>query len=386
MGARLVKAAAALLASASCQPAAAELPATSASVTLERHATSNALDGPVSLFDWYSLLRGSVETNWTGNSSSLKLGLEAETTLFDAYSFENDHAVALAAVATRKLSTTVEIRGTLSIRHASEGDDLIIGSAILPIRTDTTTVTVAGEAGVDLGDGYALILGVVASRDKAGPTRFAGGLSAELEPDTTRLGASATLKRTVGTFGTAVTASFRATRPDLTGGAVVALTAGEIALRTELRRSLPTGFEIAAAFGAAWLKDAAGLYDEVRPVYELTVKAPLGRAELRGSLFGRYELADTDDPLASFVQRGELTLGYRLTEKLGIGSGMFAELKENLLAGYDERSWGVFGEGGWTVSPKLTLLVRIEYDRTRYTVIGVDERTIDAFVRMRAEL
>ena len=33
---------------------------TQATVTLELHATSNALDGPVELFDWYSSLRGAV--------------------------------------------------------------------------------------------------------------------------------------------------------------------------------------------------------------------------------------------------------------------------------------------------------------------------------------
>ena len=36
-------------------------PETSATLTVERHATSNALDGPYAFFDWYAVLRGGLD-------------------------------------------------------------------------------------------------------------------------------------------------------------------------------------------------------------------------------------------------------------------------------------------------------------------------------------
>ena len=87
---------------------------TQAAVTLERHATSNVLEGPVELFDWYSSLRGAVETALPGDRVSVKLGLDANAILHDTYDFEDDASIAATAVVSRKLSSRIELRGTFT--------------------------------------------------------------------------------------------------------------------------------------------------------------------------------------------------------------------------------------------------------------------------------
>lgn len=357
---------------------------TKAVVTLERHATSNVLDGPVELFDWYSSLRGTVETILSGDDDGVKLGLDASAVLHDNYDFEDDTSVAATAVVSRKLSRHVELRGTFSLRYVSEGDDLLLGALIVPIRTDTTTVAAAGEAGIDLGGNYALVLTAGASREDVGPSRLPGGLRAALEADTTRLVTTVAFRHTNGTATTGGEVQWRGVRPALAGGVLVAIGSDEIALKAELRRTLGHGIEVRLVAGVGRFAATGLPLEIVRPLYELALKVPLGRAELRGNLVGRFDTADSDDPLGSYAQRGEIEAGYRLAERLAVGAGLFLELKDNFLIGYDERSWGVYSEASWTLSPKLGLLFRIEHDRTDLDDMGISERTVDAFVRLSA--
>ena len=359
---------------------------TQAAVTLERHATSNVLEGPVELFDWYSSLRGTVETNLSDDGGSVKLGLDVNAVLHDNYDFEDDALIAATAVISRKVSPRIELRGTFSLKYATEGDDLLLGALIVPIRTDTTTLSAAGEAGIDLGGNYALVLTAGASREDVGPSRLPGGLRVALEADATRLVAAAGLRHSDGKATTGGEIQWRGVRPALAGDALVAIGSDEIALKAELRRTLARGIEVRLVAGGGWFAAADLPLEIVRPLYEFALKVPLGRAELRGNLVGRFDTIDTDDPLGSYVQRGEIEAGYRLAERFAVGAGMFLELKDNFLIGYDERSWGVYSEASWTLSPKLGLLFRIEHDRTDLEDLGISERTVDAFVRLSARM
>ena len=177
---------------------------------------------------------------------------------------------------------------------------------------------------------------------------------------------------------------WRGVRPALAGGAVVAVGSDEIALQAELRRTLARDIEVRLVTGAALFVATDLPLEIVRPLYDMALKIPLGRAELRANIVARFDTADTDDPLGSYVQRGEIEAGYRLAERLAVGAGLFLELKDNFLVGYDERSWGVYSEASWTLSPKLGLLFRIEHDRTYLDDIGISERTVDAFMRLSA--
>ena len=177
---------------------------------------------------------------------------------------------------------------------------------------------------------------------------------------------------------------WRGVRPALAGGAVVAVGSDEIALQAELRRTLAHDIEVRLVTGAALFVAADLPLEILRPLYDIALKIPLGRAELRGNLVARFDTVDTDDPLVSYVQRGEIEAGYRLAERLAVGAGLFLELKDNFLIGYDERSWGVYSEASWTLSPTLGLLFRIEHDRRDLEDVGISERTVDAFVRLSA--
>lgn len=360
-------------------------PETSATLTVERHATSNALDGPFAFFDWYAVLRGGLDVQWKGDAGSLKLGAQVNARVHDTYTFEDDRAAGLVAVATRRLSPSVEVKGTVALTHASEGDDLLVEDVLVPIRTDTTTLSAAGEAGIDLGDGYALVLAALAAREEAGPTRLGGGLSAQLEADTTRLGASAALRRSHEGNVLGGEILWRGVRPEPAGGVIVAVGSDEMALKGELRRTLGQKVELRIVAGVGRFAAIEVPLEVVRPLYEATLKLTLGQAELRGSVVARFETKDSDDPLGSYVQRAQLEAGYRLSERLAAGAGLFLGLKENFLLGYDERSWGAYTEAAWTVSPKISLLFRVEYDRSRYEGLGMSEETLDAFVRVSAK-
>src|SRR5690606_35937346 len=125
----------------------------SAVIGVERHYTSNALDSDVELEDWYTLIRGSLQHEAEFSGTHIKFGAEFQATLHDEYDLEDDMAMALSAEATRKLSERFEIRGTLSWRHFTEGDDLPLAGLILPTRTSTDVLSAGAELGMDLGNG-----------------------------------------------------------------------------------------------------------------------------------------------------------------------------------------------------------------------------------------
>ncbi len=363
----------------------AEGPQATGSATVERHFTTNALDGPIALDDWYSLLRGTAEALWTGESGSLKVGLEAQAKRYDTYDFEDDHQLALTVVGTAKIGDRVELRGTLTGALAQEGDDLMIDGLLLSTWTRKSIVGAAVEAGVDLAEGRALVLAVSARHERPGPTLLADQLELQLDPDVTTLATSASFSHRQGALTRSVTASVKSVDPAPIEGVIVAVPALEFSLSGELRRTLSADAEIAVALGLAWLR-SDGFGDEARPIYALSLKAPVGPLRVRAGLRAFYEYADTDDPLASFLQRAEVEAALPLTDRVTLGAGLFAQLKDNLLLGFDERAWGVYAEVGFVASSRLTLAFRTEWDRKRYTVDGLAWSTLDSFVRLKAAL
>ena len=78
-------------------PADADPATRSASLSVERHFTTNALDGPFAVADWYTLLRGSLQRTVETDAGTLKLGADLQVTRFDNTAIEDDGSVALAA-------------------------------------------------------------------------------------------------------------------------------------------------------------------------------------------------------------------------------------------------------------------------------------------------
>ena len=87
-----------------------------------------------------------------------------------------------------------------------------------------------------------------------------------------------------------------------------------------------------------------------------------------------------------WLQRAELEIGLKLRENLNLASGVFWQIKENLLLENVERSKGVYAEATYNASKSLAVVVRIDYSETVKTIIDVHERTVDAFIGLRAQI
>ncbi len=123
---------AALLALATAAPAEPAKPVATASI--ERHWTSNALDSDRPIPDWFTLLRGSLERQWGDADANAGIGTAFEATRHDRVAIEDDRALSLSAHAFRRLSASLELRGSLGYRAASTGDDLDLGVIVIGTR------------------------------------------------------------------------------------------------------------------------------------------------------------------------------------------------------------------------------------------------------------
>lgn len=370
----------------SARPAAAE---PSAIVSVERHFTSNAFDSPFARADWYTLLRGSLGHTFQQRKGSVRVGAEFQATRYGTYGIEDDTAAALAVDVHRRLGEKFEIRGTLSYGVVEEGDDLEFGP--LAIGTSTRKHIVGGrlQFGADLGNAAALVLEVAESFEKAGDTSFEQDifLPAKLEPDTNRLKISAALSRKNGGTAFGALASLNLVSVEKIGFPPSALSFAEFTLKGEARHTGEDGTVIGLALGAQLLRGAGGLFTGLRPTYQALFVRPLPKGfELRGSVTGAFDTVDSDDPLCSWLQRGELEFRFRPTEKLVFGGGAFAEAKENLLFENRELSRGVYGEVAYDAGKRVTLVFRADFATTLATVVETRKRTTDIFVGIRTKI
>ena len=108
--------------------------------------------------------------------------------------------------------------------------------------------------------------------------------------------------------------------------------------------------------------------------------------EIRGTYFGRFETADSDDPLASWLERGELEFGMKLRENLTLAAGLFAEAKENLLFENVERKRGLYAELTCNATTATAIMLRLDFSRTFKTLIDERRETVDAFIGLRARI
>lgn len=357
--------------------------------SIERHWTSNALDSGRAVSDWYTLLRGSLQQNWGGADANAKLGAEFQVKRYDTVSIEDDRVLALSAEAFRRLGPGLELRGSLSYRVSSEGDDLEIGPLTLGTRATKQVFGATAQLGIDLGNATSLVIDAAESFEKVGATRFQYDIfsPARLDPDQNRFQIAARITRTVGRFAFGASASALLIAAERLGFPPVAFSLAQYALRGEAAFKGADGSTLGLALGAEFLRGADGVYSLLRPAWQMAFVKPLPHGfELRGTFFGRYETVDSDDPLASWLRRGELEIGKKIRENLAVGSGIFAEIKQNLLFDNEERSRGVYAEATYNATRSLAVIFRIDVSETVKTVIDVHERTVDAFVGLRAKL
>jgi hypothetical protein len=357
--------------------------------TVERHWTSNALDSDRSVPDWLTLLRGSLEHQWGDADANVGIGAAFEATRHDHVANEDDTALSMSAHAFHRLSPTLELRGSLGYRAISNGDDLDLGAIVIGTRALKQQLNAQTQLGIALDRNTALILEASESFETTGLTRFENDLlqATRLDPDTNRLELLARVTRTVGTLAFGGTFSTLVMSVEPLGFPQVSLSFTLAAAKAEFVVQLENGASLATAFGLEWLRGTQEIYSEIKPTWQIRGTQPLPHGfELRGSWFGHYETTDSDDPLASWLNRAELELGWKISERFALASGTFCELKQNLLFKNEERSRGLYAEAAYAFNKPFKAVVRVDLSRTFKTVIDVEENTIDAFIGLSADI
>lgn len=357
--------------------------------SIERHFTTNALDSDRAVPDWYTLLRGSFTRKWGDEDANILLSAEAQATRHDVVRFEDDRAAAVSAQAFRRFGKGIEIRGTLSYRATSDGDTLAIGPVLLATRTLKQVIGSQLQLGLELGKATALIVDMGAGLEWAGPTRFQDDIlpATRLDPDKRNLQLGARVVHSVGAFTLGASANALQLAVERLGSPPVGVSLRQYGLRGELGYKAADGATLGLALGAELLRGADGTYSRVRPAWQLSFFKPLwNRYELRGTWFGRYETGDSDDPLASWVQRAELEIGVRLRKNLKLAAGAACEVKQNLLWENEERRRIFYAEATYDFTPKTSAVFRVDMRNVFKTVIDTREKTVDAFVGLRAKI
>lgn len=359
-----------------------------ASVSLARHATTNALDGPLLRGDRYTVLRGSLEDTLAHDLGSTRFALEFDARRFDAYRIEDDVVVAAVAETTGRVSERFELRGTLSARLSDEGDDLTLGRAVLGTRIGMALLTASTQAGIRLAPDTTLVVEGAVSREIAGKTRFERHLIAplRLEPDRTRLELASTLTRMRGPYAYGANAAARWRRA-AAAGVLRQITIAEYTARLLGTVTFGEGGTLGAAAGMQMLRLTDGIFRQVRPTYEMTAALPLSAVlSLSGSLKGAYDIASRDDPVASWVRNGQAGASFRASPVLRFGTGVFAERRTNLALGNMTTARGVYGLAAWLPQEKLELIFRLDFTRKTQTAPHLKWRAVDAQVAITRKL
>lgn len=366
-------------------------PASPARLTasIERHFTTNALDSDRAVSDWYTLLRGSLQREWGGKDANATFGAEFQATRHDAVKIEDDRALALTAQAFRRLRPGLELRGTLTYRVSSDGDDLAVGPFTLGTRTPKQAFGAQAQLGIDLGDATSLVLEAGDGFEKVGRSRFSQAAlpPAQLDVDRNRLQFGFRLARTLGSIAFGASGSALSVSVERLGSPPVAVGFGRYALRGEFAWTGTDGSTVGLAAGAELLRAADRLYSRTRPTWQVTFKKPLPHGfELRGSYCGRFEDADSDDPLASWLERAELEAGLRLGTALALSTGLFWQDKQNLLFENREESRGLYAEASYQMTKSTAAVLRVDVSRTFKTVIDTREDTVDMFLGLQTSI
>ncbi|MBN9075331.1 MAG: hypothetical protein BGN87_17550 [Rhizobiales bacterium 65-79] len=369
--------------------AASGKPANGASLSLDEHFTTNALDSDLEFSDFYTELRGSITRVLDIDGGYLRFAAEGRASRYDRISIEDDRSLLLLAEAYRKFGGRYELRGTFAWRTASIGDDFRIADLAIGTRTDSDLFSGALQFGADLGSGAGFILTLSDTVERYGKARFQQDLieAARIEPDRNRLQFSGGLEKKLGRQQFGLSASAETTEVQRLGEPPVGRSFSEFTLRGLAQLVSKDGTRLDLSLGAALLDEAHGGYSRIRPIYRVQLTKDLKAGlTLRGSLDGRYETIDTDDVLASYVRRIELEARYQCTPELALGTGFFRENKENLLLGNAERSKGVYFEIGYDPSKHIALVARVDLRRTRYTVFNARKTVLDTYVGMQTGL
>lgn len=358
------------------------------SAALEQHFTGNAFDAPLALPDWFTLVRGAWQETWQGEGLSVKFRADADATRHRLYGIEDDRSAGAVIEATGKLGG-MELRGTLGYRAASLGDDIQIDNFIIGTRTLKQVMAANVDAGVQLDPLTSLILSVSNAYELYGKAHFEDDIAepTQLDPDTNRFRLQSILSRKTGfgTFG-ALAATDIVTVQQL-GDPPIGLSLALFTLQANGVFTSPGGTTLKLAGGFQSIFGQDDIFQQTRPTFRIEIRRMFGEVvELRGSMSGAYEIVDSDDPLASWLQRGEFEIGWRPRERLKFGAGLFQEQKFNLLYENEEKAYGGYIEMAYDWTKALTLVCRADFENRFATVVDTDTRNLDIYVGVKTRL
>lgn len=335
------------------------------------------------------MLRGSVQHGFAHDGGTTRLQASAELKRHDVYFIEDDAALALSSETTLHPAEWLELRGGLFFRHLRDGDDLAIGDAVIGTTTPKNIGGAVLQAGADIGQGRAIVAEASFTAERPGDTTFQNRLVAplRLEADMDRWRVAAGLTQALdGSVSLGASAALDvavARAPEH----VPAFSARVASVNADLRLRDPSGGSLDLSAGLQRLDAERGLLTELRPTYAIALSLPLpGDATLRASLAGSYELADTDDPLASWRRRAELELAGPVIERLTLGAGLFDEARRNVALGNREFAQGGYLRGEWSVSEHIALYARLDATHRRITLLDIEKRALTTRLGMRKRL
>ncbi|MEO3385532.1 hypothetical protein [Mesorhizobium sp. CAU 1741] len=361
---------------------------TTTSITLSRHHTTNALDAPLALEDWYTTLRGSVETSLSHEIGTTTITADGQFLRYDTYDIENDVAAGIGAETTMAISERVELRGTFSLNVVDEGDELDLGDVLLGIRTRKTIFAAGLQGGFRLSPDTILALEGALSRELPGKTRFEQDVIAptRLDPVRDRLRIGAALTQTSGRFTYGVLGASGLMRSDPLG-LLPELMVLDYKLALQGGVTFENGARVAASVGMHGLRLLDSEIGELRASYEIAAETPLPAGfSLRGIVSAGYDAKSNDDPVATWARRLEVEAGYKPGLPVSFGLGLYLEERENIGLETNESARGVYTEAVWQAREDMSLTFRVDASRKRLEPMGPERKAVDIHLALNAKL
>ncbi len=352
--------------------------------------TTNVLDSPVAISDWYTALRGTIEMPVAHDHGETRLTIGLEGRLHDQVAIRDTASAAVSLQSTLRPTDRLELRGTLGFSGGSDGDTLDLGGLFLGTRTPRAAASIGLEAGYRIDPTLVLLAEVGATSQRFGKARFQDDLllPEQLEPDRNLRRAALAARKSFGPYAAGLSASLEDRLVATLGDPPVRLSSRRIGIEATAAYTGSAGAAIEVGLGAQHLADEEALFADWRPALRAGFTLPVVQTplELRGSARLGFETAETDDPLGSWIARAELAFAYRLAEPIVAAGGVALEKRENLLLENEERRLGLHGEVTFNASKASDLVLRLDWLRSKATIIEERKERFDILLGLRTRL
>jgi hypothetical protein len=352
--------------------------------------TTNVLDSPIAISDWYTALRGTIEMPVAHERGETNLTIGVEGRLHDEVRIRDTASAALTLQSTLRPTDRLELRGTLGFSGGSDGDTLDLGGLVIGTRTPRAAASIGVEAGYRIDPTLVLLAELGATAQRFGEARFQDDLllPEQLEPDRALRRVALGARKSFGPYAAGLAASLEDRAVTALGDPPVRLSSRRIGIEATAGYASNAGAAAEIGMGAEHLADEVGLFADWRPALRGSFTLPVQQTplELRGNARLGFETAETDDPLGSWIARAELAFAYRLAETIVAAGGVAVERRENLLLENEEQRLGLHGELTFKASKASDLVLRVDYLRSAATIIDERKQRFDILLGLRTRI